>query len=173
MRSLVLIGGGGHASDVLQAIEALNAERASIEVLGLLDDGDVDLRRLAGRDVSHLGPLDRLAEFDADHVLCAGWPWTRRALLERIDDAGRASAPIVHPSADVGAGVQLGDGTVVLGGAHLSPMVRLGAHGLVSYNATVGHNTVFGDLAAVMPGAHVSGDGGGGGEGGGWAAPAP
>jgi acetyltransferase-like isoleucine patch superfamily enzyme len=59
---------------------------------------------------------------------------------------------------DVGVGVTLGPGTVVLGLAHLSPMVALGDHGLVSYGATVGHDTTFGAFASVMPNAAVGGN---------------
>jgi UDP-perosamine 4-acetyltransferase len=47
---------------------------------------------------------------------------------------------------------------VVLGHSHLSPFVHFGAHALVSYNASVGHDTAFGDHASVMPNAAVSGD---------------
>jgi sugar O-acyltransferase (sialic acid O-acetyltransferase NeuD family) len=158
MEPLVLVGGGGHASDVLQAIEAHNAVEARYRVVGILDDGPVDPRRFAGRGVEHLGPVELVGSLDAAYVLCVGWPWAREALLGRIGPTAPPAAPIVHPGADLGASVELGAGSVVLGGAHLSPMVRMGAHGLVSYNATVGHDTVFGELASVMPGANVSGD---------------
>jgi len=155
---LVLVGGGGHASDVLQAIEAINAVHATFAVLGLLDDGAVDPRRFAGRDVAHLGPVAQLPQLDAVYVLAAGWPATRRALADRIGTQGTVAPPIVHPTADVGAGVELAPGCVVLSGAHLSPMVRLGPHGLVSYGATIGHDATFGAFASVLPNAAVSGD---------------
>jgi sugar O-acyltransferase (sialic acid O-acetyltransferase NeuD family) len=155
---LVLIGGGGHASDVLQAIEAINAARPTFQVVGILDDRDVHPGRFAGRGVAHIGPVDDVAAVDAAYVLCLGWPWTRHAVARDIGERGRPAPPIVHPSADVGVGVELGPGSVVLGHAHLSPFVRLGAHGLVSYIASVGHDTTFGDHASVMPNAAVSGD---------------
>jgi len=154
---LVLIGGGGHASDVLQAVEAINAARPTYEVLGILDDNEVEPRRFAGRGVVHIGPVDDVAAVDAAYVLCLGWPWTRHALARRIRGRGQAAPPIVHPSADVGAGVELGPGSVVLDHTHLSPCVRFGSHALVSYMASVGHDTVFGDHASVMPSAAVSG----------------
>ena len=154
---LVLIGGGGHASDVLQAVEAINAARPTYHVVGVLDDHDVDPRRFAGRGVAHLGPVDALATVEAAYVLCLGWPWTRYALAQRVGQRARPAPPIVHPSADVGVGVELGPGSVVLGHAHLSPFVRFGAHTLVSYGASVGHDTAFGDHASVMPNAAVSG----------------
>ena len=154
---LVLVGGGGHASDVLQAVEAVNAVRATYTVVGLLDDGDVDLRRFAGRGVNHIGLVDDVVDLDAGYVLCFGWPWTRDAVARRIGEGARPAPPIVHPAADVGAGVELGPGSVILGHAHLSPFVRLGAHALVSYNASLGHDTSFGDSVSVMPNAAVSG----------------
>ena len=155
---LVLIGGGGPASDVLQAIEALNDRGASYLVVGLLDDEEIDARRFVGRGVHQIGEVGDLADIDAHWVVTAAWPRDRRSLVERIGDAGHPADPVIHPVADVGVGVELGKGTVVLGGAHLSPFVRLGAHGLVSYGATVGHDTTFGDYASVMPNAAVSGD---------------
>jgi sugar O-acyltransferase (sialic acid O-acetyltransferase NeuD family) len=155
---LVLVGGGGHASDVLQAIEALNDSGHSYVVVGLLDDVEVDPRRFVGRGVHQVGSVEDLGDIDAQFVVAAGWPGTRRALVERIGDRGTPAEAIVHPKADVGVGVELGAGTVLLGGAHVSPMVRLGEHGLVSYGATVGHDTIFGAFASVMPNAAVSGD---------------
>jgi sugar O-acyltransferase (sialic acid O-acetyltransferase NeuD family) len=156
--ALVLVGGGGHASDVLQAIEAVNAARPTYRVVGLLADDEIDPRRFAGRGVGQVGSVGDVGSVDAAYVLCVGWPSTRQAVAERIGAAGTPSAPIVHPSAELGAGVELGHGSVVLGNGHLSPMVYLGAHSLVSYNASVGHDTTFGAFASVMPGAAVSGD---------------
>lgn len=155
---LVLVGGSGHASDVLQAVEAVNSARPTYELAGILDDRDVDPRRFIGRSVARIGTVDDIVDVDAAYVLCLGWPWARAEAALRIGERGRPAPPIVHPSADVGVGVELGPGSVVLGHSHLSPFVRFGAHGLVSYNACVGHDTTFGEHASVMPNAAVSGD---------------
>jgi sugar O-acyltransferase (sialic acid O-acetyltransferase NeuD family) len=157
MLPIVLIGGGGHASDVLQAIEAVNTARSTYHVIGILDDHEIDPRRFAGRGVAHIGAVDEVAVVDAAYVVCLGWPWTRHAVARRIGEAGQPAPPIVHPSADVGVGVELGPGSVVLGHAHLSPFVRFGAHAVVSYIASIGHDTTFGDHVSVMPNAAVSG----------------
>jgi sugar O-acyltransferase (sialic acid O-acetyltransferase NeuD family) len=155
---LVLVGGGGHASDVLQAVEAVNVVRPTFQVIGVLDDHDVDHRRFVGRGLAHVGGVDDLATVDAAYVLCLGWPWTRHAVARRIGSCGEPAPPIIHPSAAVGPGVELPPGSVVLSHAHVSPFVRFGLHSLVSYNASVGHDTTFGDHASVMPNAAVSGE---------------
>ena len=154
---LVLIGGGGHASDVLQAIEAMNEHKPTYEVVGILDDRKIDEGRFDARGVHQVGSVDDISAVDAEYVICAGWPWERHALAQRIGGRSVSAAPIVHPRADVGTGVALGAGTVVLGNAHLSPLVRIGAHGLVSYTASIGHDTVLGDFASILPNAAVSG----------------
>lgn len=155
---LLLVGGGGHASDVLQAIEAANERRLSWHVVGILDDNEVEPYRFEGREVRQVGTIDDIARVDASYVLCLGWPWDREAVAARLGDRAEASPPVVHPGADVGVGVELGRGSVVLGNAHISPMVRMGPHSLVSYLASVGHDCLFGPYSSVMPNAAVSGD---------------
>jgi sugar O-acyltransferase (sialic acid O-acetyltransferase NeuD family) len=153
----VLIGGGGHASDVLHAIEAANERRPTYDVVGILDDGEVDTRRLEGRNLTQIGTVDDLSRIDALYVLALGWPWTRQSVGDRVKAHGDPAPPIVHPRADIGAGAVLAPGTVVLGNTQVSPMAQLGPHSLVSYLAAVGHDTVFGAFGTVMPGAIVSG----------------
>jgi sugar O-acyltransferase (sialic acid O-acetyltransferase NeuD family) len=155
---IVLVGGGGHASDVLQAIEAANACDPRWRVMGILDDATVDSRRFQGRGVEQIGAIEDLEDIDARFVLCLGWPWDREAVAHRIGDRAEAAPPIVHPGADVGVGAEFGPGSVVLGNAHVSPLVRFGRHALVSYVASVGHDGAFGAFASVMPGAAVGGD---------------
>lgn len=157
LQRLVLVGGGGHASDVLQAIEAVNACSPTYEVVGILDDQMIDQARFRSRGVVQVGSVDDIDTVDARYVICVGWPSVRSALAQRIGERSEPALPIVHPRADVGTGVELGQGTVVLGNAHLSPLVCIGVHGLVSYTASIGHDTVLGDFASVLPNAAISG----------------
>jgi sugar O-acyltransferase (sialic acid O-acetyltransferase NeuD family) len=154
---LVLLGAGGHASDVLGVVEQLQAAGSHIEVVGVLDDDhEADMSRFAGREVQIAGPIDRLSDLDAAWIAAVGWPSTRRRLVARTGAAAAAPA-LVSPRADVGRGVVVGDGSVVMGSARLSPLAHVGEHALVSYAAAVGHDSIVGDGTSVMPGAMVSG----------------
>jgi sugar O-acyltransferase (sialic acid O-acetyltransferase NeuD family) len=156
---IVLVGGGGHASDVLSALEAIGATGAEPrrEVVGIVADTEPDEQRFAGRGAPWLGPVEVLAGLDARFVLAVGWPGTKVALLARLAPDARP-ATVVHPSSEVGWGAELGEGAVVLGGAHVSARTHLGAHVLVSYLASVGHDSRAGARSSVMPGAHVAGE---------------
>lgn len=156
--SVVLVGGGGHASDVLQAIEACNAVDHRYDVLGIVADQPHDERRFRGRGVSYLGGIETLRNWDARYVLCIGYPWQRAEVARRIDGLAEPVNPIIAPSCDVGVGVTLGPGSVLLGNCHVSAFAQMGAHSVVSYTASIGHDTAFGDFGTVMPGANIGGD---------------
>ena len=159
MRDLVLIGGGGHASDVLAAIEAMNAVEPRFRVIGYLSDDASAVQRLERRGVLRLGrPEDIAAHPDAGVVLAIGYPTVRAQVEGRLGLAERWSPTIVHPSAVVGPGCSIGDGAVVLAGSTLSPDVQIGAHAHVSQLCPIGHDVVVGTMSGVLPGAVISGD---------------
>ena len=163
MMRIVLIGGGGHASDVLGVIEDCNAagglDGDRIEVAGILDDGEVDLTRFAGRRVGQIGRLADLSTIDATHhLVAAGWPTSRRAIVDQLGSTPTIAATIVHPTATIGAGVTVGEGVVVMAGVHLSPMASVGHHACLSNHAVVGHDAVVSPFAGLMPASVISGN---------------
>ena len=108
MIRIVLLGGGGHASDVLGVIEDLQDAQGTlgepIEVAGFLDDAEVDLGRFAERGIEQVGSIDDLPKIDATHyVLAVGWPATRHALHGRVLALASDLRPatLVHPTATV------------------------------------------------------------------------
>ena len=166
MKRIVLVGGGGHASDVLGVIEDLNdaggLDGGLISVAGILDDSEIDGNRFAGRSVGQIGGLADLGGIDATHyVLAVGWPRTRQTIHRRLglDDPGSGPQPatLVHPRATVGHGVAIGAGSVVMAGVHLSPMSVVGRHACLSNHVVLGHDSVVGDFAGLMPVCVISG----------------
>lgn len=159
-RRLVIVGGSGHASDVLGAAEEWNRcnPDAAWELLGLVSAEPPDPRRFDGR-VAYLGTDDDLPATCNAYVIGVGYPAPRRRVADAYGNRVRmAAAVLVHPHATVPADCVLGPGTVVLAGARLSNHVDLGAHVAVGANATVGHDVVVGSYTSIMPAACVAGD---------------
>lgn len=155
MKTIGLLGGGGHASDVLGIIEDLDPDESRYRVL-IGDDDQRRPDRFEGRRAI-LTDIDT-AITEADELIVAvGYPGPRRTLAQRAGNT-KASPPLVHPLAALGKGVELGVGSVVSGLAWLSPLAHIGRHGYVGYGAKVGHDVVIGDFSSVMPGAFVGGD---------------
>lgn len=154
---LVLVGAGGHGRELLDVIEAANAAGLTdFEVLGILDDGEVDVDLLTARGIEHLGRVDRLTELGVPYLVGVGSGAARRAIERRAPDL--RSPSVRHPAATTGSPVWLGPGTVVAAGARLTTNIRLGRHTHVGVNSTIGHDALLGDFVTVLPGATVSGN---------------
>jgi sugar O-acyltransferase (sialic acid O-acetyltransferase NeuD family) len=145
---LVLIGGGGHASDVLSVAEELGKT-----VVGFQDDGRSDFRRFADR-AAHIGGIGDPSAADG-YLWGLGWPEARMHLVSRMT---LAPVTLVHPGAWVAADARIGRGTIIFAGAVISAGVRIGDHAVVHHNAVLGHDCQVADFASVMPCAVVSGD---------------
>lgn len=158
---IVLLGGGGHASDVLGAIEFINSRSPTWDVIGVADDSPEPRHdRFAARGIPFLGTIEKAIAVSAGarFLSTVGFPEGRRAVAERAERAGLKAATLVDPRIARGTGVQIAEGCVVLDGVHLSPLCRLGRHVYVSTGAIIGHDTIVGDYSSVMPACAVSGD---------------
>lgn len=160
---VVVIGASGFGRECLDVLEAMAAAGSPIEVAGVVDDGssEVNLERLAARGVTFLGTVEEWLASESlprRYVLGVGSPEVRRRLVMHLEDAGARPVTAIHPSATLGAPVEVGEGVVVCAGAAVSTNVRLGRHVHVNPNATIGHDAVLGAFVSVNPGAVVSGE---------------
>lgn len=155
-QTIVILGGGGHASDVMSIIESL---RLDDEYRILVADDSPTRDRFDGRNASMVSPIDDHLHPGQQFVSGVGYPGARKTLVQRAEDAGLKAFPaLVHPTTVVATGVSLGAGAVVGGLAYLSPLTVLGGNCYVGYGAKIGHDTVIGERTSVMPGAFVAGD---------------
>ncbi len=157
--TIVLLGGGGHASDVLSVIEALASGGRELEPVFVADDSWQMPERFEDRsDVKMVDSIEagaRLGPF----LVCVGYPSGRRAVHDvAVGVGGVAADPVVHPDATIGSGVRLEAGVVIMGQTWLSPWVRIDQHTHVGYGVTVGHDTEIGQFSAIMPGVCIGGD---------------
>lgn len=157
--SLVLLGGGGHASDVLSVIEALQTDITEGEPIYVADDAWNEPERFEDR-----GELKMVESIEAGALLgpflvAIGYPKGRRAVHDiAIRLGGEAAEAVVHPNSTVHRSVRLEQGVVVMGQTWISPGARIDAHAHVSYGVTIGHDTQVGAFSSVMPGACIGGN---------------
>ena len=156
---LVLIGAGEHALVVAEAV----CSRPDLwEPWGFLDVAPSE-RAAARLGLRWLGDDDegrRLAATEDLRFILAIGPGNRdrrRELVLRYKAAGARFATVVHaaaqvsPSAELAAGVLVGCGAIVNGGAHVE------AHCLINTGAIVEHDVTVGRLSTVGPGAVIGG----------------
>jgi acetyltransferase EpsM len=152
---LVIYGAGGHGRVVLDAALASGA----FEVIGFLDD-DASTHGTSVHGVpvlGGLGDIERQITEGCRVVLAIGDPKTRRRLADAVAARGLLFTAVVHPSAVVGRGASVGEGTVVLPSAVIHTDAAVGQHAIVNTAATIDHDCQIGDFAHIAPGAHLAG----------------
>ncbi len=157
-RPLIVIGAGGHAK---VAINALLADGASI--VGAVDTdparhGDTVL------GVPVLGGEDKVGEHSPDSVhLINGLgsitdTGPRLEAFLRFKESGYGFANVVHPSAVIAGGVEIGEGAQIMAGAVVQPGTRIGDNTIINTRASVDHDCNIGDHVHIAPGCTISGN---------------
>lgn len=158
MTDLVIVGAGGHAREILDTVEALNAEDPTYRLLGFIADQEKRPELAEARGVKILGGIDLLGKLDAVYAIGIGDLKARKRIDDLASDAGMEPATLVHPSAQVGGQVELGPGTYLAPGAVLTTNIRLGRHAHVNVGASISHDCVIGKWSLIGPGARVAGN---------------
>lgn len=154
LENLLVFGAGGYARCVVDAITA-----AGGSVRGVVDRAPQSGEKLLGVPV--LSEDDILSAAGASAVSVAiGDNALRQRIVERI----RATRPdfrfatVVHPRAVIASSAFVGEGAVILAGAVLNPMTKLGVQCSIYSNAVVEHDCELGDYVTLAPAAALGGD---------------
>lgn len=153
MAPVLVIGAGGHALVVIEALQA-----AGRRVAGLLDDGPGQGTVLG---CARLGATDRLpalrAEGLAEAVIAIGDNRVRAALGARCEAAGFTLPILAHPAALISPSAEIGAGSQVMARAVLGPLARLGRLVLINTGAIVEHECRLEEACHLGPGAVLCG----------------
>lgn len=158
LEPLVIYGAGGFGREVLDVVEAINAQSARFDFLGFLDDGDVEIELLQNRNACLMPNADGALRANARFIVGVANANARRRIAAEMVSLGLQEATLVHPAATLGSQAELGTGSIVTAGARVTTNVRIGAHAHLHVNCTIGHDTSLGDFVSVFPGATVGGN---------------
>lgn len=157
-RSVLLIGGGGHARVVLDGLLAMGrfclgvTAREAPDLVDLIYIGDDDaaFQRFprGGEAALGLGGTPRQG---------ASGTALRRRVYDQYVERGFHFPPVIGRGVIMAPDVILEDGAQVIAGAILQPNVRVEANAIVNTGARVDHDTVVGSHAMVAPGAVLCG----------------
>jgi UDP-perosamine 4-acetyltransferase len=156
-RPIVVLGGGGHARVVIDALRC-----AGYQVAGVIDP-KAGIAATLPAGITWLG--GDLSSARASEVSLAigvgsidvGAQNPRPALFAEAKAAGFEIVTFRHPRAIVAGDVDLGEGTQVMAGAILQPGVQLGRNCIVNSGASLDHDCRVGDHVHIAPGAVLSG----------------
>jgi sugar O-acyltransferase (sialic acid O-acetyltransferase NeuD family) len=154
---IFLYGAGGHAKVVADIVE----RQGSYEIAFLADDDP----GLAGQEIYGYRVIGGRSELLAARargevsrgVLAIGSNGVRLRLAAELAGEGVEFVSAIHPSAQLARGVEVAEGTVIMGGAVINSDTRIAGHVIVNTGATVDHDCHLAEGVHVAPGATVCG----------------
>ena len=156
MRVLIL-GGGGHAQVIADAILSASRLGEELTLAGFLDD-NAELTGAVLFGARVLGTIRQVSEFEHDALIVGiGDNVTRARLFDQMQQRGEQFARVVHPRATVADDVRIDDGVVVFAGAVINTGSFIGPNSIINTGATLDHHARIGAHVHIAPGVHLGG----------------
>lgn len=158
MNNLLILGGGGHASVVIDTFRSVYP----LINVGILDDNYLSLKSL-GEHCSAIGPLSAslslsTLSFWNQAFVAIGDTSVRLKWIYSLLDFGYSVPSIVHKTAYVSSASIVGVGSAVMANSVIQPNCSIGIGCIVNTAASVDHHCSLGDSVHVCPGVHIAGN---------------
>ena len=151
---LIIYGAGGMARELAWLAES--CPEAGVLVAFLDDDAREHGRVVNGIPV--LGLPEAARRYPGARVVAGvGDPALRQRLAQCALDVGLIPTTLIHPRVERSRFVEIGEGTVICAGSHISPNVILGRYVQINRSCDVSHDVIMSDYATLAPGVKVSG----------------
>lgn len=153
----IILGGGGHASVVIDCLRLMK-----VAIIGITDPG-----LPAGSDhrdgVPVLGGDEVLRDYPPSEVRLVngigstGDTGPRRAVFERMTAQGYDFLGVVHPDAVVSDSAAVAPSAQIMARAVVQPHARIAANSIINTGAMVDHDCEIGEHVHIAPGVVLSG----------------
>jgi sugar O-acyltransferase (sialic acid O-acetyltransferase NeuD family) len=151
---MIIIGAGGHAGPVIDALRSMGevligitdpmaGAKGSIPVIGtddVIKPNDILANGIGNKATKHSSGLER-----------------RKLVYEKFRKLGCKFPTIIHKTAYVSSDVAIYDGAQILAGAVIQYGARIGKNSIINTRATIEHDCSVGDHCHVAPGAVLCG----------------
>ena len=152
MKRLVVIGAGGHGRVVADVAQKMKC----YDEVFFLDDGE--LQECIGlRIKGNVSSAGNYISENTDFFVAIGNSKIRESVMDDLQKKGAKFPVLIHPSAVIGACVQIGEGSVVMAGAVVNPCVKLGKGTIVNTCCSIDHDCIIGNYSHVSVGSHLAG----------------
>ncbi len=154
-----MIGGGGHAKVVIDAIRL----EGKFNIRGIIDPKLPKGTRV--EEIEVLGGdelLEGLYAAGMRHAFIGvgtiGNYETKITITQQLKMIGYTMPVVCHPSSTIASSADLVEGTFVAGGAVINSGVTIGKHAIINTRASIDHDCHIGDYTHIAPGAVLCGE---------------
>ena len=156
---ILIAGAGGHGQVVADILlSRIKAGDKTIQSVGFLDD-DAALHQKQVLGLPVLGAVKDCSRFPHNAVIMGiGNNPVRTALFEKLKGEGELFISAIHPTATLGSGVNIGQGTVICAGVVVNVGAVIGHNVILNTGCTVDHHSRLAHHVHIAPGAHLGGN---------------
>ena len=157
MKNIIIIGASGHSKVIVDSLEKMNIWN----IVGYLDSFK---KGFSFFNYPILGTERELLKFSKKYnivggIVAIGDNFIRSEMVAKIKKISPNFKFIssIHPTAVLGRGVKIGDGTVVMAGSIVNSDTIIGEHSIINTSSTVEHDSVIGDFSTIAPNVSMGG----------------
>lgn len=146
---IYIIGAGGHGQVIADILRKLH-----YPVKGFLDD------KLTSKimDIPIVGPIMFAKELEGRFVVAIGDNKVRSEIVKKLSLPDDRYFTVIHPSTVIGNNVEIGPGTMIIGGVIINIRTKIGKHVIVNTSSSLDHHNIIGDFVHIGPGTHTGGN---------------
>lgn len=160
MKSLIILGAGGHGKVVAETALTLN----KYQEISFLDDKfskDKVLKDFLGINI--IGNLNFSEELKkkqvfSDAIVAIGDSTLRLKWIKRLKNFNYQIPSILHPSAWIAPSSYIAEGSVVLAQAAIQSNAIIGLGSIINTSSSVDHDSILYEGVHICPGARLAGD---------------
>ena len=157
MSRVIIVGAGGHAKVIADALLTAARHGAALLPIGFVDDNPALAGQIIG-GLPVLGPVTAITSHPHEGVVVAlGDNAARRRVVIGLRQLNESFIIARHPSAIIADAVEIGPGVMICAGAIVNTATRIGAHVILNTGSSVDHDCDNADFVHIAPGSHVGG----------------
>jgi sugar O-acyltransferase (sialic acid O-acetyltransferase NeuD family) len=155
---IVLVGGGGHCTSVIDVIE----NQGHFEIAGIVERKDFQGQSVLGyKVIADDGSLDKLVVEYKNFIISIGHiksNATRVKLFNLIKKLGGFFPTIVSHKSYVSKHAVIEEGTIVMHHALVNANAHIGKNSIINTGSVVEHDSIIGDHCHLATGAYINGE---------------
>lgn len=149
VREILLVGGGGYATELAEYLIEDEKKRGGAKLIGFVDDYTLEpeLKR-----TPFLGKLsDVTHRADLGVVVTSGMPRFRAESIAKVKSLGFNLINYIHHSAIVSSDAIIGEGSIICPFSIVNSGANVGIGVSVNVHCSVGHGASVGDFSVLSP----------------------
>lgn len=149
-KDIAIIGGGGHAKPIIDALLLLK-----FNIIGIYDDNPYKQDKIIYNGIKVIGLIENINLYIPNFICAIGNNAIREKIINKFNHLNWIT--IIHPKSYISPSVSVGNGTFINAGAVIQSDVKIGNHVIINTGTCVDHDCIIDNFCHIGPNATLCG----------------